>query len=128
MYYFLLTLLILDGLILAAAVLLQAGQGGGLAAFGGGTTDLVVGGRQAATLLTKASWWCGGIFLVLALLISFVSPGRGSGSEVLDRIRQNQPAAAPVDLPIETAPVTPDSAAGTKAPSGGTPAPVTPGN
>lgn len=105
MYAFLLTLLILDGLLLAAVVLLQAGQGGGLASLGGGTTDLVVGGRHAATLLTKMSWICGAAFLVLALLISLVSPSSGgSSSEVLERLRQNTPAGQPADLPLETVP------------------------
>jgi preprotein translocase subunit SecG len=115
MYAFLLTLLIVDALLLAAVVLLQAGQGGGLASLGGGTTDLVVGGRQAATLLTKMSWICGAIFLVLALLLSLVSPGRaGSSSEVLERLRQTTPTAEPSALPLEAIPAAPlptDSAA-----------------
>ncbi len=119
MYYFLLTLMILDGLLLGAVILLQAGQGGGLASLGGGTTDLVVGGRQAATLLTKMSWICGGLFMVLALIISLVAPAQGgSSSEVLQRIRQSQPAAPASSLPIEAAPTQP-------APQGGA-APVTP--
>lgn len=103
MYYLLVTLMVLDGLLLAGVVLLQAGQGGGLASFGGGTTDLVVGGRQAANLLTRMSWICGGIFMALALVISLISPTRGSASsDVLDRIRQNTaPAPASTTLPIE---------------------------
>jgi preprotein translocase subunit SecG len=117
MYYFLLTLLIVDGLLLAAVVLLQAGQGGGLASLGGGTTDLVVGGRQAATLLTKMSWICGGIFLTLALVISLVSPSSGRSSEVLERLRQNQPQVAPANLPIEAAPAQPADSGATKAPA-----------
>src|ERR1044072_6843957 len=106
MYYLLVSLMVLDGLLLAGVVLLQAGHGGGLAPFGGGTTDLVVGGRQAANLLTRMSWICGGIFMALALIISLISPTRGSGSsDVLDRIRQNTaPSSAPSSLPIEAAP------------------------
>ncbi|HEX6644155.1 MAG TPA: preprotein translocase subunit SecG, partial [Gemmatimonadales bacterium] len=70
MFYFILVLLILDALILATVILLQAGQGGGLASLGGsGSTDTVLGGRQAVTLLTRMSWWCGGIFLALALVL-----------------------------------------------------------
>jgi preprotein translocase subunit SecG len=103
MYYLLVTLMVLDGLLLATVVLLQAGQGGGLASFGGGTTDLVVGGRQAANLLTRMSWICGGVFMALALIISLISPSRGTGSsDVLDRIRQNTaPSTVPSSLPIE---------------------------
>ena len=78
MFALLLTLLILDALLLSAVVLLQAGQGGGLASLGGGTTDTVLGGRQAVTILTKLTWWCGGIFLVLSLLLSLVPRGRST--------------------------------------------------
>ncbi|MFW6201338.1 MAG: preprotein translocase subunit SecG [Gemmatimonadota bacterium] len=75
MFGVLLTLLILDGLLLMVIVLLQAGKGGGLAAMGGGGmgTDTLVGGRQAATILTKSTWITGGIFLVLALVLSIMS-------------------------------------------------------
>jgi preprotein translocase subunit SecG len=91
MYYALIILLIIVALLLAVVVLLQAGQGGGLASLGGVTTDLVVGGRQAVTLLTKATWILGGAFLFLSLIISLISPSQsGAGSDVLQRIRQNQ--------------------------------------
>ena len=96
MFYFLLVILILDALLLSVVVLLQAGQGGGLASLGGsGTTDTFVGGRQAVTILTKATWWCGGIFLALSLLLSFVPRG-GTGSALQEKIRQAAPSAPPV--------------------------------
>jgi len=69
MFAFLVSLLILDAIVLSIVVLLQAGQGGGLASLGGGGTDTVLGGRQAVTILTKLSWWCGGVFMVLSLLL-----------------------------------------------------------
>ncbi len=80
-------------MILSAVVLLQAGQGGGLASLGGATTDSVLGGRQAVTILTKLSWWCGGIFLALALLLSLVPRGR-SGSALQERIRATTPGGS----------------------------------
>jgi preprotein translocase subunit SecG len=96
MFYFLLVILILDALLLSVVVLLQAGQGGGLASLGGsGTTDTFVGGRQAVTILTKATWWCGGIFLALSLLLSFV-PRTGGGSALQEKIREAAPSAPPV--------------------------------
>jgi preprotein translocase subunit SecG len=102
MFAILLSLLILDALILSAVVLLQAGQGGGLASLGGATTDTVLGGRQAVTILTRLSWWCGGIFLALALLLSLVPRG-GSGSALQQRLRQAAPAptapATPAQVP-----------------------------
>src|SRR5215212_1464263 len=86
MFAFLVSLLILDALLLSVVVLLQAGQGGGLASLGGATTDTVLGGRQAVTLLTKATWWCGGVFLVLALALSLVPRGGNSASELQERL------------------------------------------
>ena len=80
MYTFFVAILILDSLILATAVLLQAGQGGGLATLGGGAgTETIMGGRQATTLLTKVTWWTAGIFLFIALMLTFMS---SSGTQV----------------------------------------------
>ena len=109
MFAFLLTLLILDALLLSVVVLLQAGQGGGLASLGGATTDTVLGGRQAVTLLTKATWWCGGIFLVLALALSLVPRGGSGTSGLQERLRATTPTApAPsAPLPIGGAPARP---------------------
>lgn len=136
MFAFLLTLLILDALVLSAVVLLQAGQGGGLASLGGATTDTVLGGRQAVTILHRLSWWCGGIFLGLALMLSLVPRGR-TGSALQERIRATTPAApAPsAPLPVGGAPsqapaqgqATPGKAPATPEPSGGAPANKQPG-
>lgn len=114
MFAFLLTLLILDALILSVVVLLQAGQGGGLASLGGGGTDTVLGGRQAVTILTKLSWWCGGIFLGLALLLSLVPRG-GNSSALQERLRAATPAApqqAPLPLGTPAQPATKPPATG----------------
>ena len=115
MFAFLVTLLILDGLLLSVVVLLQAGQGGGLASLGGGGTDTVLGGRQAVTILTKLTWWCGGIFMVLSLLLSFVPRG-GDSSGLQERLRQATPAAPsqaplPLGTPTQPAAETPKGAA-----------------
>src|SRR2546429_2084827 len=109
MYTIFVIILILDSFILATAVLLQAGQGGGLATMGGGAgTETVMGGRQATTLLTKLTWWTAGIFLFLALLLTFMSSG---GTQVRSGLPgqqgAGQQAPAPVQqtpLPIETQP------------------------
>jgi preprotein translocase subunit SecG len=113
MYGILVGVLILDALILATAVLLQAGQGGGLASMGGGAgTETVMGGRQATTLLTKATWWTAGIFLFLALVLSFMTQSGSQPRSVLEG-GANQQAPAPVGntpLPIETQPTAPPPA------------------
>jgi preprotein translocase subunit SecG len=128
MYYLILTLLIIDALLLATVVLLQAGQGGGLASLGGGQADSVLGGRQAVTLLTRMSWYCGGIFLVLSLILSVMSANRRAGpSSLQERIRagqtQQQAPVGPATLPLNTTP--PPAAAGESAgtaPAAGQPA------
>ncbi|PYP15269.1 MAG: preprotein translocase subunit SecG [Gemmatimonadetes bacterium] len=110
MYTVLVAILILDSLILTAAVLLQAGQGGGLASMGGGAgTETIMGGRQATTLLTKVTWWTAGIFLFLALVLTFMSQSATQVRSVLEGQAQQQ-APTPVQqtpLPIETQPTAP---------------------
>jgi preprotein translocase subunit SecG len=120
MFAFLVTLLILDAILLSVVVLLQAGQGGGLASLGGGSTDTVLGGRQAVTILTKLSWWCGGIFMVLSLLLSFTPRGVGS-SRLQEQLRRSAPAgpAQQAPLPLGTPPAQPSG----ETPKGTAPAP-----
>ncbi|MDB4908459.1 MAG: hypothetical protein JWO05_3243 [Gemmatimonadetes bacterium] len=127
LYSFLIVLLVIDSFVLIAAVLLQSGKGGGLAASFGGVSssaDAVLGTRQAGNLLTKASWWCGGIFLFLAFLLSMASTRSRTPKSVLDQTFSTPPASAPAvptgaqnAVPLQAAPVTPAPA---------TPAPVTP--
>jgi preprotein translocase subunit SecG len=108
MYTFLVIVLILDALILATAVLLQAGQGGGLATLGGGAgTETVMGGRQATTLLTKVTWWTAGVFLSLALVLTFMSQSGSQVRSVLEGQNQNATPVQPTPLPIETQPTPP---------------------
>ena len=108
MYAFLIVILILDAIILATAVLLQAGQGGGLATMGGGAgTDTIMGGRQATTLLTKVTWWTAGIFLFLALVLTFMSQQGTQVRSVLEGQGQQPAPVQPTPLPIETQPTPP---------------------
>src|SRR5437867_7962705 len=111
MYGILVGILILDALILATAVLLQAGQGGGLASMGGGAgTETIMGGRQATTLLTKVTWWTAGLFLFIALILTFMSQ---AGTQVRSVLEGQGQAPAPVQntpLPIETQPTAPPPA------------------
>src|SRR5881296_3893390 len=101
MYGIFVGILLLDALILATAVLLQAGQGGGLASMGGGAgTETIMGGRQATTLLTKVTWWTAGIFLFLALVLTFMSQSANQVRSVLEA----QPTAPPAPAPQPPSP------------------------
>jgi preprotein translocase subunit SecG len=120
----LLVLLVLDALLLVSVVLLQAGQGGGLAAMGGGaSTDTFLGGRQAVTILTKLSWWCGGIFLVLSLVLAGLSARGARPRSILEGQIEVPTPLAP--LPLNVQPTGPTTA-GTPAQGSQTttPAPV----
>src|SRR3954470_21372855 len=128
LYTILLVLLILDSIVLVVAVLLQAGQGGGMAATFGGVSSSassLFGTRQTGNLLTKASWWCGGLFLGLAFILSLASTRSRSPRSVLDQAFPNAPVTAPA-TPTTTAPAVPLEAApgGATTPSTKAPAPT----
>jgi preprotein translocase subunit SecG len=118
----LITLLVIDSIILVAAILLQAGKGGGLAASFGGVTssaDAILGTRQAGNLLTKLSWWCGGIFLGLAFLLSMTSSQRSAPRSILDQtFTTPPPPTAPATQPnTNVLPITPAPDAKTPTPT-----------
>jgi preprotein translocase subunit SecG len=130
LYTTLIVLLTIDSVILIAAVLLQSGQGQGLAATFGGVSSSassLFGSRQTGNLLTKASWWCGGIFLALAFMLSLASSRSRAPRSVLDEAFPNAPAApapspanpgATPAVPLTPVPATPtpDTKTPTKTP------------
>ena len=110
LYKILIVLLIIDSLVLIAAILLQSGQGQGLAASFGGVSSSAssfMGARQTGNLLTKASWWCGGIFLFLAFVLSLASTRNRAPRSVLDQQFQAPPVTAPAPANPGTAPAVP---------------------
>ena len=132
LYTLLMVLLTIDSLVLITAVLLQSGQGQGLAATFGGVSSSAssfFGTRQTGNLLTKASWWCGGIFLFLAFMLSLASTRGRAPRSVLDQAFPNVPAApAPTNaapnagtqtpvVPLTPAPTPAAPNQGTKAPA-----------
>jgi preprotein translocase subunit SecG len=122
LYRILSAFLFIDAVLLVAAILLQSGKGGGLAATFGGVSssaDAILGTRAAGNLLTKASWWCGGIFLGLAFLLSLMSARTRRPTSVLDETFTPPPASAPATpkgaapaLPLEEAPPSTGTKAG----------------
>src|SRR5918999_1513019 len=98
LYNILVAFLFIDAVLLVVAILLQAGKGGGLAATFGGVSssaDAILGTRAAGNLLTKASWWCGGIFLGLAFVLSLMSSRTRRPTSVLDEALAPAPATSP---------------------------------
>jgi preprotein translocase subunit SecG len=106
-------------LVLTLVVLMQAGKGGGLAAMGGGgvATEGILAGRQAATVFTRASWISGGIFMVIALVLSILSSRAQQPASILEQDFRQAPAGAPQPVvpggapqtaPTEPAPTAPE--------------------
>ncbi len=63
--------------VLILVVLLQSSKGGGLAgAFGGGGGQTMFGGQETATFLSKATTYLAIAFMVLSLLLAFLSARR----------------------------------------------------
>jgi preprotein translocase subunit SecG len=109
------------------------------ASFGGvsSSASSFLGTRQTGNLLTKASWWCGGLFLGLAFLLSLASTRSRAPKSVLDQTFVPTPVQAPAsNAPAPSAnpavPLTPapNNAAPAAAPTGAkkAPAPATPAN
>jgi len=81
-------------LVLILVVLLQSSKGGGLAgAFGGGGGQTMFGGQETATFLSRLTTYLAVLFMVLSLLLAFLSSKRSSQgvhSVVRDAARQTQ--------------------------------------
>jgi len=80
--------------VLIIVVLLQSSKGGGLAgAFGGAGGQTMFGGQETATFLSKATTYLAVAFMVLSLLLAFLSARRGqpgSRSVVRQAVEQQQ--------------------------------------
>ena len=80
--------------VLILVVLLQSSKGGGLAgAFGGAGGQTMFGGQETATFLSKATTYLAVAFMVLSLLLAFLSARRGqpgSRSVVRQAVEQQQ--------------------------------------
>jgi len=105
----LLTILhVIVAVFLILVVLLQTGKRADLAgAFGGGGSQTAFGARGAATLLSRLTAWSAGIFMATSLVLSLLaSSGSGGRGSVLDAIPAPAPAQAPATPPA-TPPPTP---------------------
>jgi preprotein translocase subunit SecG len=80
--------------VLILVVLLQSSKGSGLAgAFGGGGGQTMFGGQETASFLSRLTTYLAVAFMLLALLLAFLSARRGapgSRSVVREAARQQQ--------------------------------------
>ena len=104
---FLITIHAIVSLILIMIILMQASQGGGLSGtFGSGATSAIMGGRGAASFLNKLTTWCVVIFMVLAMLISFIStPSVTETESLLKKEADSRVITQGADLSLPTIPV-----------------------
>ncbi|OQX87599.1 preprotein translocase subunit SecG [candidate division KSB1 bacterium 4484_87] len=121
---FLIVIHVIVSILLMVVILLQSSKGGGLAGVfgGGGGMGTVFGGRGAASFLQKATTVLAGIFLALALLVSYMDKGKPVDQNVvaeeMEKLRASSPAAilptvneatpGNATLPVET-PTTQDT-------------------
>ena len=127
MFTFLIALILIVALLMALVVLLQSGKGGGLAGIAsGGQTTQILGARQAPDFLERATWSLGAAFLILCVVTTFFIPrAEGGGSILQDRAGDLPLAPAPIEAPIQEAPIAdpatplnPDVQPGTPLPDG----------
>ena len=80
-------------LLLILVVLLQSSKGSGLAGAFGGGGQTMFGGQETATFLSRLTTYLAVLFMVLSLLLAFLSSRRsapGAHSIVREAARQNQ--------------------------------------
>jgi preprotein translocase subunit SecG len=101
MYTFLSIIYVFVCLFLILVVLLQSGKGGGLgSALGGGASQQIFGGAGAGNLLTRLTSGFAFTFMVLSVLLAYLS---SSGEQALDRAVREQTAKqeAAAEAPTE---------------------------
>jgi preprotein translocase subunit SecG len=100
---------VLVSILLIVSVLLQSGKGGGLAGtFGGaGVTGGVFGGRGAAPFLAKATTVFAILFMLTAITLNFVNPGKGVSRSVIERVAPNSPQTGSQPAVTDKMPVAP---------------------
>jgi len=114
MYALLITIFVIVAVALVFVILVQSGKGGGLAGIaGGGDTGSVFGGKGTAPFLTKITTILAAVFMVVALVLGFMTRGVEDESSIMERERARRmaspartlpEAAQPAAEPAETVP------------------------
>jgi len=89
--------------VLILVVLLQSSKGSGLAgAFGGAGGQTMFGGQETATFLSRLTTYLAVVFMVLSLLLAFLSGRRTGGPRsVVREAAQQQESVIPSGQSIE---------------------------
>ena len=99
-----LTVHVLVCIVLIIVVLMQSSKGGGLAgAFGGGGDQTVFGGHETATFLSKATTYLAIMFMLLSLLLAFMTSNRSATGpqSVIQRSLQEQGSVIPTGQSVD---------------------------
>jgi preprotein translocase subunit SecG len=121
MFTLILVIHVLVSLVLIVAVLLQAGKGASIGStFGGASSSsqTIFGSAGPATLLAKITYGCAAIFMITALMLTYMSTRQRTESIMQDVPSAVTPApapsAAPAALPSPPAPAPEAVPAGAK--------------
>lgn len=104
LYNLVLTIHVIVCVVLIVVVLMQSSKGGGLAgAFGGGGGQTVFGGHETATFLSRATTYLAVTFMLLSLLLAFLTSNRTSATpqSVIQRSLQEQGNIIPTGESID---------------------------
>jgi preprotein translocase subunit SecG len=94
---------VVNCIVLIIVVLLQSSKGGGLAgAFGGGGGQTMFGGAETATFLSKITTYLAVAFMVLSLILAFMSAKRNTAPRsVIREAAQQQGNVIPTGQSID---------------------------
>lgn len=101
MYTLLIILFVIVSVLLTLAILMQSSKGDSLSgtfgSFGG--SSALFGGRGAVTFLSKVTTWFAIAFMVISIMISFLSTPKSEPTSIIKREadRKTVPSA---DLPV----------------------------
>ena len=98
---FLIVIHFIVSVLLMIVILLQSSKGGGMAGVfggGGGGMGTVFGGRGAASFLQKSTTVLAGIFLGLALIVSYMDKGKPMNQNVVAEEMERQRASSPAAI------------------------------
>jgi preprotein translocase subunit SecG len=110
MYTLLIVLFFIICIFLTFVILIQSSKGGGLAggAFGGvDSMGTMLGGRGSASFLSKVTAILAAAFMIIALLLGFLTRGSVSQSSLVEQSRERRAASPAKSLPQTPAPVAP---------------------